>query len=262
MDQVDSKSSTDIQQHTLCEMIEQHISNDLSFQYSANYSDRFIQQNCNEDISMIQSSNIEHEQNENEQLSMPMIYKKRIRTKFSQEQLNLLESTFQQHRYPTVDIVDDLVEQLKLPTQKITIWFQNRRARLKKSQQKFDDQYSFDKDNQQQYDSGIHLDDDVSHESSISPPANSLLQLPPPPPPPFITQHPSYYLPHSHHSFYNSMWSNFRYPFPTSSFPPATLDATSIPYNLMNYNSSEISSPFVFQNMSNYQHHREFNDQL
>ncbi|CAF2335664.1 unnamed protein product [Rotaria sp. Silwood2] len=264
MDQIDNKSNTDIRQHALCDMMKQYISSDLSFQYSANYSDQFLQQNNNEDISIVQSSNIEHEQNENEQLSMPMIYRKRIRTKFSPEQLNVLESTFQKHRYPTVDIVDELVEQLNLPTQKITIWFQNRRARLKKSQQKFDDQYSFDKDNQQQYDSGIHLDDEVSHDSSTSSPANSLIQLPPvpPPPPPFITPHASYYLPHPHYSFYNPMWSNFRYPCPTPSFQPTTVDATNIPYNLMSYHSPEISSPFVFQNMSNYQHQREFNDEL
>ncbi len=84
-------------------------------------------------------SNIEHDQDENEQFPMPIIYKKRVRTKFSQEQvgrysrisdfdlfknnqqLDVLEATFQQHRYPTVDVVDDLVEQLDLPTQKITV---------------------------------------------------------------------------------------------------------------------------------------------
>ena len=74
--------------------------------------------------------------------------------------------TFQEHRYPTIDMIDDLVEQLQLPTQKITVgkyqaseqreefafqvWFQNRRARLKKSQQKLDDHLG-------RYDSGIHL---------------------------------------------------------------------------------------------------------
>jgi hypothetical protein len=35
--------------------------------------------------------------------------------------LDILEATFQQHRYPSVGIVDDLVEQLNLPTQKITV---------------------------------------------------------------------------------------------------------------------------------------------
>jgi hypothetical protein len=35
--------------------------------------------------------------------------------------LDALETTFQQCRYPTIDMVDDLVEQLNLPTQKITV---------------------------------------------------------------------------------------------------------------------------------------------
>jgi hypothetical protein len=35
--------------------------------------------------------------------------------------LDVLETTFQQHRYPTIDMVDDLVDQLNLPTQKITV---------------------------------------------------------------------------------------------------------------------------------------------
>ncbi len=92
---------------------------------------------------------------------------------FEIHQLDVLETTFQQHRYPTIDMVDDLVDQLNLPTQKITViktnnlyliskdflqvWFQNRRARLKKIQQKLNIQNSFNKDDQQQYDSGIHL---------------------------------------------------------------------------------------------------------
>ncbi len=35
-----------------------------------------------------------------------------------------------------------------------------------------------------------------------------------------------------------------------------------IPYNLTNYNSSEIPSSFIFQDMSNYQHQNEFNGGL
>ncbi len=191
---------------------------------------------------------------------MPIIYKKRVRTKFNQEQvprkiskfyfisntiqLDVLEATFQQHRYPTVDIVDDLVEQLNLPTQKITvkikvareiilcliifqIWFQNRRARLKKTQQKLDIQPSFEKETQQQYDSGIHLvqsittekfhcvffllqqDEDASHDSPASPPMNSISQWPPPPL--FMTNPSAYYLPNPPYPFYNPMWSNFGY---------------------------------------------------
>lgn len=35
-----------------------------------------------------------------------------------------------------------------------------------------------------------------------------------------------------------------------------------IPYNRTNYNSSEIPSSFIFQDMSNYQHQNEFNGGL
>ncbi|CAF2033845.1 unnamed protein product [Rotaria magnacalcarata] len=255
-------------------MMQQHITNDFPFPpYSNNHSNRFIQENYNGDVSLTQSSNTDYEQNENdnEPISMPIMYKKRVRTKFNPEQLNVLECAFERHRYPTVDIIDDLVEQLNLPTQKITIWFQNRRARLKKYQQKLDVQYSLDKDDHKQYDSGIHLDDNISHDSSTSPPINSILHLPPPPPPsssssslpPLFIPTPSpYYMPDSHHSFYASMWPNFRYPMPPHSFQSTLTDAANIPYNGMNYNSTEMYSPFVFQNVSNYQHAREFNEEL
>ncbi len=39
----------------------------------------------------------------------------------------------------------------------LQVWFQNRRARLKKNQQKLDDHQSFERDDQPQYDSEIHL---------------------------------------------------------------------------------------------------------
>jgi hypothetical protein len=35
-------------------------------------------------------------------------------------------------------------------------------------------------------------------------------------------------------------------------------NTTDIPYNLMNYHSSEMPSSFVFQDVSNYQHQKEF----
>lgn len=41
----------------------------------------------------------------------------------------MLEATFEQHRYPTIDIIDDLVEQLNLPTQKITVRFNKKEKR-------------------------------------------------------------------------------------------------------------------------------------
>ncbi|UJR13512.1 hypothetical protein I4U23_000526 [Adineta vaga] len=226
--------SVDLQQNMLLEMMKQHISNGLPIQYTTNYSDQNIPQQSDEDT----SSHVEQDQDE----PMPIVYKKRARVKFTQEQINVLETTFQQHRYPTIDMIDDLVEQLHLPTQKITVWFQNRRARLKKSQQKLENHQSFERDNQEQYDSGIHLDDDISRASSTSPPVNLFPQpspinyLPPPP--------PSYYLPNPSQTFYNPMWPNFRYPFQPS-------------YDSVNYNS-----PFVFHDISNYSHSTGFHGEF
>ncbi|UJR33776.1 hypothetical protein I4U23_021203 [Adineta vaga] len=216
---------------------------DLSLQYAQNYINRFHQQNNEDNI----PSNLEQE--ENDQSSTSFIYKKRVRTKFTQDQLDVLESTFQDHRYPSVSIVDDLVEQLNLSTQKITVWFQNRRARLKKSQQKLE------KNDQKQYDSGIHLDEDISHESSVSPPMNPLPQLPSPPTTLMTAPSSSYYLPNSHLPFYNPMWSNFHYPLSAPSLPSSM--------NFMHYNPSDLPPPFVFQDVSNYQyHHGNFHDEL
>ncbi|CAF1586369.1 unnamed protein product [Adineta ricciae] len=230
MDQPDADHylSLDLQQNMLLEMMKQHISSGLPYQYPANYLDQNLPQQSDEDT----LSHAEHEQDENEQMPMPIVYKKRARVKFTQEQINVLEATFQQHRYPTIDMIDDLVEQLHLPTQKITVWFQNRRARLKKSQQKLEKHQSFEHDEPQHYDSGIHLEEDVSCASSTSPPLNV---LPRSPPLPYIPPPPApYYLPNPHPPFYNSMWQNFHYPIQPS-------------YDFVSYNS-----PFVFHDISNY----------
>jgi len=58
--------------------------------------------------------------------------KRRTRIKFSQHQLNVLEATFEKTHYPDVSIVDRLSDVLSLATERICIWFQNRRARFKK----------------------------------------------------------------------------------------------------------------------------------
>jgi hypothetical protein len=47
--------------------------------------------------------------------------------------LDVLESTFQKTHYPEIRMVDDLSSMLNLSTERISIWFQNRRARFKKT---------------------------------------------------------------------------------------------------------------------------------
>lgn len=60
-------------------------------------------------------------------------FKRRSRTTFSKSQLDVLEKTFQKSQYPEIKVVDDLCDMLGLSTERISIWFQNRRARFKKA---------------------------------------------------------------------------------------------------------------------------------
>lgn len=60
-------------------------------------------------------------------------FKRRSRTTYSKAQLDILEQSFQESHYPEIKTVDDLCDLLKLSTERISIWFQNRRARFKKA---------------------------------------------------------------------------------------------------------------------------------
>ncbi len=69
----------------------------------------------------------------------------------------------------------------------------------------------------------------------------------------------AYYLSNPSYPFYTPMWSNLGYP---STFQSSMVNTNNNPYNLINYNPSEIPSSFIFQDMSNYQHSNEFNGEL
>ena len=58
---------------------------------------------------------------------------KRPRTAFTAEQLSRLKKEFQENRYLTERRRQDLANDLKLNESQIKIWFQNRRAKLKKA---------------------------------------------------------------------------------------------------------------------------------
>lgn len=58
---------------------------------------------------------------------------KRPRTAFTAEQLSRLKHEFQENRYLTERRRQDLAKDLKLNESQIKIWFQNRRAKLKKA---------------------------------------------------------------------------------------------------------------------------------
>lgn len=65
--------------------------------------------------------------------SPPSREDKRPRTAFSPEQLQRLKTEFQGNRYLTEQRRQDLARELGLNESQIKIWFQNKRAKIKKS---------------------------------------------------------------------------------------------------------------------------------
>ncbi|XP_041047009.1 homeobox expressed in ES cells 1 isoform X2 [Carcharodon carcharias] len=58
---------------------------------------------------------------------------RRARTAFSRNQIEVLEKEFQLNCYPGIDVREELAQKLALDEDRIQIWFQNRRAKLKRS---------------------------------------------------------------------------------------------------------------------------------
>ncbi|XP_061175947.1 retinal homeobox protein Rx1-like [Saccostrea echinata] len=54
------------------------------------------------------------------------------RIKYSPEQLELLEGAFRSSQYPDTETLDDLADKLDISTDKVSVWFQNRRSKFKR----------------------------------------------------------------------------------------------------------------------------------
>lgn len=59
--------------------------------------------------------------------------KRRSRTQYTKQQIDCLEAIFLKSHYPEVHVVDKLSDKLNLSIERISVWFQNRRAKFKKT---------------------------------------------------------------------------------------------------------------------------------
>ncbi|KAG8542907.1 hypothetical protein GDO81_025859 [Engystomops pustulosus] len=57
---------------------------------------------------------------------------RRPRTAFTRSQIEVLENVFRVNSYPGIDVREELANKLSLDEDRIQIWFQNRRAKMKR----------------------------------------------------------------------------------------------------------------------------------
>ncbi|XP_065060418.1 visual system homeobox 1-like [Rhopilema esculentum] len=58
--------------------------------------------------------------------------RKRLRTIFTNEQVNLLEAAYSHNKYPDTNVKRKIAARLDLPVDRIQVWFQNKRTRDQK----------------------------------------------------------------------------------------------------------------------------------
>jgi hypothetical protein len=90
--------------------------------------------------------------------------------------LDTLEATFERTHYPEIRAVDDLSSELSLSIERISVWFQNRRARFKKCRKLTTHTGNFDEEENTSGDNATTIKENeqaspTGRPSTFSPPA-------------------------------------------------------------------------------------------
>ncbi|CAF0998740.1 unnamed protein product [Rotaria sp. Silwood1] len=65
------------------------------------------------------------------ELAPPTGRRRRQRTIFSKDQVDILDQVFEKNQYPDIQLREQLSEQLDVPEARIQVWFKNRRSRAR-----------------------------------------------------------------------------------------------------------------------------------
>ncbi|KAG7318951.1 hypothetical protein KOW79_017425 [Hemibagrus wyckioides] len=95
-------------------------------------NDRFIKADASREVPVMEERKSEAPV-ESCRRSLNWCIGRRPRTAFSSLQIEILESVFQVNSYPGIDVREELAQKLHIDEDRIQIWFQNRRAKLKRS---------------------------------------------------------------------------------------------------------------------------------
>ena len=70
------------------------------------------------------------------------LVRRRNRVQFTQQQVDTMEAIFDKSHYPEVHVIDRLSDKLGISIERLSIWFQNRRAKFKKAKRPASDTFN------------------------------------------------------------------------------------------------------------------------
>eukprot|EP00105_Crassostrea_gigas_P000841 XP_011412796.1 PREDICTED: paired mesoderm homeobox protein 2 [Crassostrea gigas] len=186
-------------------------------------------------------------------ISEPKKVPTRSRIKYRQDQLETLEESFRSHQYPDSESIENLAEKVGVSSERVAIWFQNRRAKFKRESK--DAQMNWMRKQFYTENQDVTVTSEkTSHLISCSPPemhGESRLQ------PDYLPSKNFYYLPNSLAARPDDGNSSFSSGASSSPSPPTVMMTSPSPYSIpQRQNITEYPSSypaFYPQYISDYQ---------